>query len=163
LIKQWLKAGYLDKGICHETPTGTGQGSVISPLLANVALHGMEDALGIRRRKTGGITGSRAVVRYADDVCVFCETQEDACAVLETLAAWLAACAGALEPLTDGGAAHVQCLRNLLLPPALLGAVPSPVDAAIPGHPVVCGVVEVLIPPSGHKIRPLLPRSVSCG
>jgi RNA-directed DNA polymerase len=91
LITQWLKAGYLDKGIFHETPTGTGQGSVISPLLANVALHGMEDALGIRRRKAGGITGSRAVVRYADDFCVFCETQDDARAILETLAAWLAA------------------------------------------------------------------------
>jgi RNA-directed DNA polymerase len=37
LIKQWLKAGYVDNGVFHDTPTGTGQGSVISPLLANVA------------------------------------------------------------------------------------------------------------------------------
>lgn len=80
----------MDQSVFHATPTGTGQGSVISPLLANVALHGMEDALGIRRRKAGGITGSRAVIRYADDFCVFCETQDDARAVLETLAAWLA-------------------------------------------------------------------------
>jgi RNA-directed DNA polymerase len=90
LIKQWLQAGYVDKSIFHATPTGTGQGSVISPLLANVALHGMEAALDIRRRKTGGITGSRAVVRYADDFCVFCETQDDARAAQETLATWLA-------------------------------------------------------------------------
>src|SRR5207248_10438017 len=66
-------------------------GSVSSPLLANVALHGMEDALGVRRRKAGGITGPRAVVRYADDFCVFCETKDDARAVVETLHAWLAA------------------------------------------------------------------------
>ena len=78
LINQWLKAGYVDQGVFHETPTGTGQGAVISPLLANIALHGMEEALGIRRRKAGGITGPRALVRYADDFCVFCETKEDA-------------------------------------------------------------------------------------
>ena len=90
LIKQWLKAGYMDNGVFHDTPTGTGQGSVISPLLANVALHGLEDALGVRRRKGGGITGPRAVVRYADDFCVFCESEDDAHAVVETLHAWLA-------------------------------------------------------------------------
>ena len=91
LIKQWLKAGYMDHGVFHDTPTGTGQGAVISPLLANVALHGMEDALGVRRRKAGGISGPRAVVRYADDFCVFCETEDDARAVVTTLDAWLAA------------------------------------------------------------------------
>src|SRR5436305_7348598 len=45
LIKQWLKAGYLEEGAWHATPTGTPQGGVISPLLLNVALHGMEAAL----------------------------------------------------------------------------------------------------------------------
>jgi RNA-directed DNA polymerase len=90
LLKQWLKAGYVDQGVLQETPSGTGQGAVISPLLANVALHGLEEALGIRRRKTGGITGPRALVRYADDFCVFCETKEAAQAVIETLTTWLA-------------------------------------------------------------------------
>lgn len=90
LIKQWLKAGYMDHGVFQPTPTGTGQGSVISPLLANVALHGMEEALAIRRRRNGGITGTRALVRYADDFCVFCETQEDAQVVVELLTTWLA-------------------------------------------------------------------------
>lgn len=42
LISLWLKAGYVDKGIFHNTETGTPQGGVISPLLANIALHGME-------------------------------------------------------------------------------------------------------------------------
>jgi RNA-directed DNA polymerase len=90
LIQQWLKAGYVDRGVFHDTLTGTGQGAVISPLLANVALHGLEQALGIRRRKHGGITGPRALVRYADDFCVFCETKEDAQRVVETLSTWLA-------------------------------------------------------------------------
>jgi RNA-directed DNA polymerase len=37
LIKQWLKAGYVDKKVFHETKSGTPQGGVISPLLANIA------------------------------------------------------------------------------------------------------------------------------
>jgi RNA-directed DNA polymerase len=71
---------------------------VISPLLANVALHGLEEALGIRRRKAGGITGPRALVRYADDFCVFCETKEDAQTAIEILTDWLAARGLALSP-----------------------------------------------------------------
>src|SRR5438270_5749319 len=49
LIKQWLKAGYLEEGRHHATPTGTPQGGVISPLLLNIALHGMEAALGVKQ------------------------------------------------------------------------------------------------------------------
>src|SRR5207248_3306485 len=51
LIRQWLKAGYVEYGKMHETTSGTPQGGVISPLLANISLHGMEEALGIHRRK----------------------------------------------------------------------------------------------------------------
>ena len=69
LIKQWLKAGYVDKGVFHETEAGTPQGGVISPLLANIALHGMEEALGIKHRKRGELDSKRALVRYADDFC----------------------------------------------------------------------------------------------
>ena len=68
LIKQWLQAGYLEDGRYHDTPSGTPQGGVISPLLANIALHGMESAIGVKYNKRGEITGKRAVVRYADDV-----------------------------------------------------------------------------------------------
>ncbi len=46
LIKQWLKAGYVEDAMRHPTDTGVPQGGVISPLLLNVALHGMEQALG---------------------------------------------------------------------------------------------------------------------
>ena len=54
------------------------QGGVIGPLLMNIALHGMEEALGVRYDKRGQIKGSRALVRYADDWVVFCESEEDA-------------------------------------------------------------------------------------
>jgi RNA-directed DNA polymerase len=68
LIRQWLKAGYMEKGRIYDTPEGTPQGGVISPLLANIALHGMEDALGVVLNRHGINRGNRAVVRYADDV-----------------------------------------------------------------------------------------------
>jgi len=91
LIRQWLKAGVMEDGVYHDTPTGTPQGGVISPLLLNLALHGMEDALGVRHNKRGEIAGKRAVVRYADDFVVFCESQEDALQVKDAiLPAWLA-------------------------------------------------------------------------
>lgn len=78
LVRQWLKAGYVDKGVFHPTTAGTPQGGVISPLLANVALHGLEQALGVRFNGQGELCGPRAVVRYADDFVIFCETREDA-------------------------------------------------------------------------------------
>jgi RNA-directed DNA polymerase len=78
LIKQWLKAGYVEKEVFHETQAGTPQGGVISPLLANIALHGMEEALEMKHDKRGDLNSKRAVVRYADDFCVLCESQEDA-------------------------------------------------------------------------------------
>jgi len=81
-IAQWLKAGYMEEGVWQPTDTGTPQGGVISPLLANVALHGLDKALGIRyqTRSDGCLQsyGKRAWVRYADDFVVFCKTREDA-------------------------------------------------------------------------------------
>ena len=91
LIEQWLQAGYLEDGRYHDTPTGTPQGGVTSPLLLNIALHGMEAALGVTHDTRGKIIGKRAVVRYADDFVVFCETEEDALDVRDrVLPAWLA-------------------------------------------------------------------------
>ncbi len=92
LIKQWLKAGYLEDGVYHPTPTGTGQGSVISPLLLNIALHGMEVALGIQWSSHGdGRTNrtDRALIRYADDFVVLCRTREDAETTIGILRDWL--------------------------------------------------------------------------
>lgn len=89
LIKQWLKAGYVDRGVFHLTDTGTPQASVISLLLANIALHGMEKALGVEYNKQGVIRSPRAIVRYADDFVVFCESQTDAEAAKQDLQDWL--------------------------------------------------------------------------
>jgi len=79
LIAQWLKAGFMEDGIIHPTTAGTPQGGILSPLLANIALHGMEAALGISRYAQGCIKrGSRVLVRYADDFVVFCASQSEA-------------------------------------------------------------------------------------
>jgi RNA-directed DNA polymerase len=90
LIKQWLKAGYVEHGTFHATEHGTPQGGVISPLLANIALHGMEEAIGVKHTAEGHIKGTRAVVRYADDFVCFCESKEDAEHVQKILMEWLA-------------------------------------------------------------------------
>jgi len=89
LIHLWLKAGYVDKGVFHDTPAGTPQGGIISPLLANIALHGMEQSLGVKYNCRGENIGKRAVVRYADDFAVFCESKEDAEKVTVLLTEWL--------------------------------------------------------------------------
>ncbi|HET8851102.1 MAG TPA: reverse transcriptase domain-containing protein, partial [Ktedonobacteraceae bacterium] len=74
LIKQWLKAGYVEQEMFHATERGTPQGGVVSPLLANIALHGMEEAIGVKYDDEGHIRGARALVRYADDFVCFCES-----------------------------------------------------------------------------------------
>ncbi|MEG4185622.1 group II intron reverse transcriptase/maturase [Microcoleus sp. Pol14D6] len=89
LIKQWLKAGYMEQGVFHETDSGTPQGGVVSPLLANIALHGMEEAIGVKYDSRGQSIGKRAIVRYADDFAAFCESKEDAEEVIEILKIWL--------------------------------------------------------------------------
>jgi RNA-directed DNA polymerase len=89
LIKQWLKAGYLEDEILHPTDTGVPQGGVISPLLLNVALHGMKHALGISCTPKGVRRGRYAFVRYADDLAVVCPTQQEAIEAQDSLATWL--------------------------------------------------------------------------
>jgi RNA-directed DNA polymerase len=89
IIHQWLKAGYMDEGAFYETNMGTPQGGIISPLLANIALHGLEKALGVTHNSRGELNGKRAIVRYADDFVVFCETKEDADTTVFTLTEWM--------------------------------------------------------------------------
>jgi RNA-directed DNA polymerase len=89
LIKQWLKAGYIEQEEFHATEQGTPQGGVISPVLLNVALHGMEQAIGVKYNCRGELIGKRALVRYADDLVCFCETWEDAERVQGILSEWL--------------------------------------------------------------------------
>jgi RNA-directed DNA polymerase len=97
LVRQWLKAGYVDGGVYHDTDSGTPQGGVISPLLANIALHGMEEALGVKYlphpgKEYGAELHPRSVglVRYADDFVVLCHTREEAEQARDKLKAWLA-------------------------------------------------------------------------
>ena len=78
LIKEWLRAGYIDNNVFHTQKSGTPQGGIVSPLLANIALHGMEQALGIKYNCRGESIGKRIVVRYADDFVILCESKEDA-------------------------------------------------------------------------------------
>jgi group II intron reverse transcriptase/maturase len=77
LIRKWLKAGVLEDGIVTTSETGTGQGSVISPLLANVYLHYVFDLWAQRWRRREA-TGDMIIVRFADDIIVGFEHETDA-------------------------------------------------------------------------------------
>jgi RNA-directed DNA polymerase len=95
LVGQWLTAGVVERELFTPTEEGVPQGGVISPVLLNVALHGMEQAAGVRYRAFGVhadrvVPGSPVLVRYADDLVAMCESREQADHVKTRLAAWLA-------------------------------------------------------------------------
>jgi group II intron reverse transcriptase/maturase len=69
LIRKWLTAGVLEDGIVQVSDRGAGQGSVISPLLANIYLHYVFDLWAERWRRREA-TGDMIIVRYADDIVV---------------------------------------------------------------------------------------------
>src|SRR3982751_2266377 len=77
LIRKWLRAGVLEDGVVTISDTGTGQGSVISPLLANVYLHYVFDLWAERWRRRAA-KGDMILVRYADDIVVGFEHEADA-------------------------------------------------------------------------------------
>ena len=77
LIQKWLKAGILEDGVVTTSDKGTGQGSVISPLLANVYLHYVFDLWAARWRRREA-TGDMIILRYADDTVVGFEHEADA-------------------------------------------------------------------------------------
>ncbi len=96
LIKHWLEAGYIDNNIFNPTISGTPQGGIISPLLANIALHGLEAHLGIKYKErvikgktTWTNNTNRTLVRYADDFIILCKSKEDAIEAMEEAAWWL--------------------------------------------------------------------------
>ncbi|MGG5781823.1 group II intron reverse transcriptase/maturase [Bacillus albus] len=97
-IARWLKAGFVDNNVFNKTESGTPQGGIVSPLLANIALHGMEEEIGIKYRskkykKTGKVVyeikDTKTVVRYADDFVILCETKEEAESMYEKLQPYL--------------------------------------------------------------------------
>src|SRR5882757_3726314 len=77
LIQKWLKAGVLEDGVVTVSDKGTGQGSVISPLLANLYLHYVLDLWAERWRRREAV-GDMIIVRYADDFIVGFEHESDA-------------------------------------------------------------------------------------
>jgi len=77
LIRKWLKAGVMEDGRVMATETGTPQGAVVSPLLANIYLHYVFDLWAERWRRREA-TGDMIVVRYADDIVVGFQHKADA-------------------------------------------------------------------------------------
>lgn len=101
-LKGWLKAGVLEGEVFSPTQAGTPQGGVISPLLANIALHGMEtyvqQQFRQRRISPSRLSPKVTLIRYADDFVVIHEDK----AVLEQcrglLTEWLADWGLAMKP-----------------------------------------------------------------
>jgi len=77
LIKKFLKAGYMDDGILVKTDTGTPQGSILSPMLANIFLHYVLDTW-FERTVKAHVKGYCEIVRYADDFICVVRYAEDA-------------------------------------------------------------------------------------
>ncbi|MEH7085526.1 group II intron reverse transcriptase/maturase [Neobacillus drentensis] len=98
-IGKWLKAGYIDNNVFHITDAGAPQGGIVSPLLANIALHGMEDEIGVKYRVNKPsntqpkewvtVLTPFSVVRYADDFVVLCESKEEALSMFDRLKPYL--------------------------------------------------------------------------
>jgi RNA-directed DNA polymerase len=89
-IRGWLKAGVVDRGRYAPTEEGTPQGGVISPLLLNIALQGMEEAAGVQYTKDGYTRrDSPTMVTYADDFVALCHSREQAETVRDRLSTWL--------------------------------------------------------------------------
>ena len=84
LIQKWLKAGVLEDGVVSVSDRGTGQGSVISPLLANIYLHYVLDLWAMRWRRHKA-TGDMIIVRYADDFIVGFQHHDDARCFLDEM------------------------------------------------------------------------------
>lgn len=78
ILRKWLKSGYLEKTIFYDTETGTPQGGIISPVLANMTLDGLEKAirmvfpLGSKKQRAAKVH----VVRYADDFVITGSSKE---------------------------------------------------------------------------------------
>ena len=97
LIRKWLKAGVLEDGVVTTSERGTGQGSVISPPLANIYLHYVFDLWAARWRRRAA-TGDMVILRYAYDIVVGFEHEADGRGFLEMMRERLAEFALTLRP-----------------------------------------------------------------
>lgn len=89
----WLKAGVMEQGEKKPTWEGTPQGGIVSPLMLNIVLHGMEEAVGVRyqcRAKATLRERSTAIIRYADDCVVLTCTKRECQQARAKLRQWLA-------------------------------------------------------------------------
>jgi RNA-directed DNA polymerase len=112
-LKEWRKAGVVERDILRPTEDGTPQGGVASPLVANMALHGLEDGV----QQAGGpgtqtVNGKKFThrtycLRYADDFVVLHNTWEGIQRGTEALQAWLKGMGRALKD------AKTRCAHTL--------------------------------------------------
>ena len=90
-IRAWLKAGVMDRGVRAETSEGTPQGGVISPLLANIALHGMENRI-------KQVSKTAFLIRYADDFVILHENLAVVQRCQQIISEWLKGMGLELKP-----------------------------------------------------------------
>jgi len=92
LLRGWLRAGVFEGGIVSAIEAGTPQGSPISPLLCNVALHVLDEAWAAEGQRLG------VLVKYADDLVTLCATKEQAEEARELVATTLGTLGLRLHP-----------------------------------------------------------------
>ena len=110
VIKGWLEAGVIENGVWFPTKEGTPQGGVCSPLLANIALHGLEQAItsafpALLQKERWKPT----VIRYADDLVVLHADKAAIEQIQQLVSTWLAEMGLALKP-------SKTCITHTLLP-----------------------------------------------
>ncbi|WP_141699900.1 group II intron reverse transcriptase/maturase [Nostoc sp. KVJ20] len=102
LIKAWLKSGVMDDGQFFETNEGSPQGGVISPLLANIALHRVEQlVIDYTRKLKGNKRGNQSsisLIRYADDFVILANNETQINEMRELVRNWLAQMGLELSP-----------------------------------------------------------------
>lgn len=94
-IKAWLKAGIMEDGGFYETIKGTPQGGVVSPLLMNIALHGIETEI---REAFSYKENGPQIIRYADDLVILHPTEAGGQKAKQLLEMWLATMGVELKP-----------------------------------------------------------------
>lgn len=83
-IDKWLKAGVMEEGRLSRSKSGTPQGGVVSPLLANIYLHHVLDVW-FETEVKPRLRGACFLVRYADDVVIFIQHEDEARRVMDVL------------------------------------------------------------------------------
>jgi retron-type reverse transcriptase len=111
LIRKWLKAGVMENGVVTVSERGTGQGAVISPLLANIYLHYVLDLWAVRWRQREA-TGDMIIVRYADDFIIGFQHESDARRFLDEMRERLQKFALTLHPEKLGSSSSDALRKN---------------------------------------------------